>query len=254
MDLYDPVMDNVRSFMTGKYDVALIKQNKVETFRCNNIVYYFDTIGRVEKSITFAAQDSIERIEIYRYSSNGQIVNRLISTNKVSKQIEITSFKKYDHSRLICDSTSPGETCTHWEYDNNGNLKKEIWIKDKAIGRTFSFDIDILNRRNRIVDRQYISANDTIGRLLSDRTLIYDKTGKLIQEEETVNYSPCFNWGSTKYKYDRLNRLVQIIRSKGLSQKIEYYDNGLIAFIITKGRYCGGDYDSRLKYIYTFRK
>jgi hypothetical protein len=171
----------------------------------------------------------------------------------MSALIEITSFKTYDHSRLICDSTSPEGTCIHWEYDNDGNAKKEIWIKDNAIGRTFSFDLDILNRRNRIIDRQYISAKDTIGRLLSDRTLIYDKTGKLIQEEETVNSSPCFNWGSTKYKYDRLNRLVQIIRSKGLSQKIKYYDNDLIAFINTKGKYCGGDYVSRLKYIYTFR-
>ncbi len=103
--------------MKGKYDTGLIKRNKVETFRVNDNVYYFDTSGRVERVISFIAEKGIRQEERYEYNSNGDRVFGELTSNKMNKPVQITFFKFYENSRLVGDSSNAGEACTHWEYD-----------------------------------------------------------------------------------------------------------------------------------------
>ena len=185
----------------------------------------------------------------------GDRVLQELSSEKMSKIVKVFHFMTYNKLRLLCDSTSLAETCIHWQYDSEGNLVKQIFRgKNHAIDRALSFDKDSLGRNSRIIDCQYLNVKDTAGLIISDRALIYDKKNRVIREDEKITSNPCFNHGSTLYKYDRSNRIIEIVRTRGLSQKIKYYDSGLISVIKTKGQYCDHFFRLDWQYRYTYRK
>jgi hypothetical protein len=82
----------------------------------------------------------------------------------------------------------------------------------------------------------------------------------LIKEEETVSWQEykekgMLCSGSADFRYDESNRLIEIIRSDGPSQKIKYLPNGLIKGIETTGKTCKSKpYHWNWTYMYTYRK
>ena len=124
------------------------------------------------------------------------------------------------------------------------------------------FGIDSAGRINHIIVRRYAGTNEPAGLLISNRTLIYNEHGNLVKEQEEATLDEkdtkslfCPNGGSATYYYDSTGKLVEIIRTKGPSQRIKYLNNGLISEVESKGQTCEGKAYSWLwKYSYTYRE
>ena len=227
----------------------------METFHVDNKIYYFDSSGLLKKYTLFIGKDSINQEEHFYYNSIGDCVLQELYIGKHGKSVKIFHFFTYEQSRLLSDSASMAETCTHFQYDIKGGLVKQIFRgKNHAINRTLSFEKDSLGRNTRVIDCQYVNDKDTGSVIISDRSIEYDKKSRMIRENEKITSNPCFNQGSTLYKYDRSNRIIEIVRTRGLSQKIKYYDRGLISAIITRGQYCDRFFQLDWQYRYTYRK
>lgn len=262
-----PMLDNTTSFFAGNYDTALLRKNKVESCLQKNLTFSFDTSGRVAKSI-FIAYDSSTQVQLYHYDARGDLVKTEMTSPKYQEPIVTTMHKTYINGQLAKDSSSSGYFCKHIEYYEDGSLRQELLFSsdDRSntkhrLTRGFWFGLDSARRMNRIIDRTYVSATDSIGQLVSNRILLYDKNGQLIREEEAVRWKEqkqkslfCPNAGSASFLYDDAGRMIEISRTTGPSQKIKYLPNGLIAEIETKGRNCEGrPYVWQWTYTYTYR-
>jgi hypothetical protein len=268
MEFDHPMIDNTVSFFSGSYDKAFIRKNIVESCLQHNTSFYFDSNGRLIKSI-FISYDSITEVQLYRYDNRGDLVETEARNPKFPKPLITTSHKTYTDGRLTKDSSSSGYFCKHIEYYEDGSLKQELLFgldsrsnTSHRLYRAFWFGIDSLGRINRIIDRDYMNSTDSAGQLLSNRTLLYNEKNQLIREDEAVSWKEnnqktlfCPNAGSSIFRYNDAGRLVEIIRTEGPSQKIKYLPNGLIAEIETNGRNCNGrTYHWRWTYTYTYRK
>lgn len=268
MEFDHPMIDNTVAFFSGSYDTALLRKNNVESCLQHNTSFYFDSNGRLIKSI-FISYDSTEEVQLYRYDYRGDLIETEARSPKFPKPLITTSHKTYTDGRLAKDSSSSGYFCKHFEYYEDGSLKQELLFgadsrsnTSHRLYRAFWFGIDSLGRINRIIDRDYMNSTDSTGQLLSNRALFYNERNQLIREEEAVSRREnnqktlfCPNAGSAIFQYDDAGRLVEIIRTEGPSQKIKYLSNGLIAEIETNGKNCNGrPYHWRWTYTYTYRK
>jgi hypothetical protein len=268
MEFDHPMIDNTVSFFSGSYDTALLRKNNVESCVQHNTLFYFDSNGRLIKSI-FISYDSTREVQLYRYDDRGDLIETEARSPKFPKPLITTSHKTYTDGRLTKDSSSSGYFCKHIEYYEDGSLRQELWFgldsrsnTSHRLYRAFWFGVDSLGRINRIIDRDYMKSTDSAGQLLSNRTLFYNEKNQLIREEEAVSRREnnqktlfCPNAGSAIFQYDEKGRLVEINRSEGPSQKIKYLTNGLIAEIETKGKNCDGrPYHWLWTYTYTYRK
>ena len=253
------MVSNFESFISGNYDIDLIRKNKVAVFQQDNQTFYFDTSGRVEKRIQISSDSSVQET-LNHYNKNGDLVLSEASDTRQKGKIYSRIFRTYENGLLVKDSNS-AYFCRHYEYYANGSLKKEEWHgKDHLITEIFWFGIDTLGRLNWIVEREYHN-NDSSGRLISNRTIFYNEKGQMSREEEKVAWEVnnaktifCPNGGSAIYHYDNKGKLVEIERTKGPSQKIKYLDNGLISEIETTGQDCAGkDYHWDWKDSYSYR-
>ncbi|MEO6231642.1 MAG: hypothetical protein ABJB11_11385 [Ferruginibacter sp.] len=265
-----PMVDNWWSFFSNKYDTALIRKNKVETVVDYNQSFYFDSMGRLVKSILPQYEyDSSVRTEFYYYDKRGDLFKSETTSSRYPQPIVSISYKTYFDGRLIKDSSSSGYSCKHFEYYEDGSLRQELWFSlnnslnvEHQLQRGFWFGVDTLGRINRIIDRVYGGIADTKGKLLSNRTLFYNDKNQLIKEAEAVRWKKskikslfCPNAGSATFLYDEAGRLTEISRTNGPSQKISYLANGLIATIESTGKTCEGKpYHWNKTYAYTYRQ
>jgi len=263
-----PMINNTAAFVDGSYDTAILRKNKVESCLQKNQTFYFDSNGRLVKSI-FVPYDSTTEIQLYYYDDKGDLIKSEATSSKYEKPIITTIHKTYIGGRLMRDSSSSGYFCKHMEYYANGSLRQELWFSfdprsnaAHRLQRGFWFGVDSLGRINRIINRDYMATTDSLGLLRSNRTLFYNKKGQLIGEEEAVRWQRsnqktlfCPNAGSATFFYDDNGRLIEISRTDGPSQKIKYLPNGLIAEIETKGKDCmGRSYHWQWTYTYTYHK
>ena len=256
-----PMIDNAMSFFGGSYDRNIIRKNNVESCQQNNQSFYFDTSGRIVRSVFTSNGDT--QVYLFSYDGRGDLIETEVSGSKFPKTIITNSFKTYENGLLVKDSSSSGYFCKHLEYYQNGSLRQELWFGlHHWLQRAFWFGIDSLGRITRIIDRDYMGSSDSTGQLLSNRTLSYNTNGQLIREEEAVTTVKtnvktlfCPNGGSATFFYDSYGKLIEIVRTKGPSQKVRYLENGLIEEIESKGKNCEGTaYHWTWKYVYTYRK
>jgi hypothetical protein len=259
MDFDFPIVDNEISFFKGLYDTALLRKNKVAVCELKNLTFYFDSNGRLVKSILIP-YDSATQVELYRYDVNGDLIEQETTSPKFPAPIITTTYKTYKEGRLIKDSS--GYFCRHFTYYDDGNLRQELWYGPKhRLQKAFWFGVDSAGRMNRIISRDYYPPGDSAGRLVSNKTLFYNEKNQLIREEETVAWKEsqdknifCPNAGSARFAYDSLARLIEITTTAGPSQKIKYFVNGLISEIETDGKNCNGmHYHWKKEYTYTYR-
>lgn len=264
-----PMVDNSMAFSGNNYDTALLRKNKVASCVQNNLSFYFDTNGRLQKSILIP-QDSATQVYTYIYDSKGDRISTEMTSPNYKQPHIITNHKTYMAGLLMKDSSNSNSwyLCKHFEYYADGSLRQELWFgfdhrynTPHRLIRGFWFGVDSAGRTNRIIDRNYSNTLDSLGQLVSNRTLIYNEKNQLLREEEAVKEKDniqkslfCPNAGSADFLYDYAGRLVEIKRSEGPSQKIKYLPNGLIAEIQTSGKNCEGEpYQWRLVYTYTYR-
>jgi hypothetical protein len=253
-------MDQTAAFVAGEYDRHLISRNKVQMIRHGSNKFYFDTSGFVQEILLYDALNKPRVTYKFEYNSYGDRIAEDVFDFGLNKGFKGIYFKTYENSRLIRDSSEG--TCHNFFYDDNDHLKKIIWRWLKVGNkRIIQFTYDSVGRPNRIIDRQYQDYKDTVGKLLSDRIVYYNNKGKPVREEESVNWDSntyplnILNYGSIMYKYDQLDKLVEVVRSKGPSQKVKYNDKGLIEVIETSGQYNNGEkFVWKWKYDYSYRK
>src|SRR6187399_2887704 len=227
LEFHQPMMDNTISFFNNHYDTALVRKNKIESCQQQDQTFYFDSNGRVLKSVLIP-YDSATQVFLYQYDVKGDLVLTEMSSPKYPKPIVISNHKTYEFDLLVKDSSSSGYMCKHFEYYKDGSLRQELWFgfdghsnMDHRLQRAFWFGVDSLGRIIRVVERDYMGNTDSAGRLISNRTILYNEKGQMIKEEETVPWEQnntkslfCPNAGSAIFLYDSFGRLVEIIKTK----------------------------------------
>ena len=159
--------------------------------------------------------------------------------NGVVETITITGFASGNDLRFDITRDNDGriETCSQtqgavniswtWEYDEPGRIKSEVLLTDNAgtieqVTTTRLFDGDDVLRREQIQvsdgtttlsGNTFERTREERGRILSETnapTLTYDKNGNLIQ------------FGTTEYKFDAWQRLIQVLRGGQIIADYEY--------------------------------
>ena len=263
-----PMLNPTTAFFDGNYDTSLLRKNKVTSCSQNNVSFYFDSNGRLLKSILIP-YDSATQVIYYSYDKKGALIRTEEMNPNLPKPLIISFYKTYKDGLLIKDSSNSGYLCKHIEYYEDGSLKQELWFgfdhrynTPHRLRRGFWFGVDSADRLNRIIDRVYWNEPDSIGQLLSNRTLFYNEKDQLIKEEENVVMKEnnektifCPNAGSATFVYDPNGRIIEIVRKEGPSQIIKYLPNGLIASIETRGKNCEGNlYHWQWYYTYTYHQ
>ncbi len=223
------------------YERIKINDKKTKTIR-----YQYNSRGLLSKKIEeIDGDDLAQKIEgkaivqtIYDYDSNGNII-------KVTTPEGYTTELSYDAADRITKVVENGKTIkgreTYFQYDSAGNVIKET----DCNGNSIKYDYDSMNRPIRIIDKE-----GGITRLF------YDEAGNVIKRVSPENYNQDEDDGlGTNYKYDGLNRLVEITNALGvLVQKNIYNDAGELVerFDATRnGAKFSYDLGGRVKEIYT---
>ncbi|WP_153797643.1 hypothetical protein [Foetidibacter luteolus] len=260
-DLQDPLIDNYTSFFSVNYDIDLIKNNRVAACRKGNTITYFDTCGRVEKSV-LSLNDSSLQTMTFNY---GLTKSSLVSVTEIQKSGKFSpsvSYIFYENGRRIRDSISSGGWCQHWDYSKEGKLlARTFYGTNHFKALEIHINYDITGKLYKVIEKLYQGAQDSIGETISHRIFIYSEQGYLVKEEESIPRNQnntvnllCPNGGSVCYYYNDSGRLAKTVRTYGPSQKFKYLSNGLVSEIETTGIDCSGkSYSWNWKFEYTYR-
>jgi hypothetical protein len=88
----------------------------------------------------------------------------------------------------------------------------------------------------------------------SERKVVYNKQGKIIEEVEAIPYNQFlpYNHGNIKYEYDRKNYLTRIERQSNSNYFISYNSRELITAIVNVLEIDGKRMEIRNEYSYQF--
>jgi YD repeat-containing protein len=231
-----------------KYDKEIIRKNKItKLFIESSFGNEHGSIGKDE--ITFNKNGELrsflmisskgDSVSLHTYHENKK-GNVIISEgiNYENHKKDTIKYLKYYNSKnkLIKDSTLSVSLLPtiYYDYDYKDRLIKETKLItfSEFTKRIKQFIYNNLNTYpTRVKEVFYKDNADTVGTIISDRTLKYTKEGKVESENEKIQNNPYMpqNKGTTFYFYDKYRRLVETKSTDGASYKYEYNDKGLLS-------------------------
>ena len=183
----------------------------------NSSLYEYDLNQNLIK-ITYPDNTSV----LFKYDP----LNRL--TSKINQLGAVTSFNYNYRGDLVC-ITDHLNNSTSFEYDQNGNLLKST----NPLGAVTSFEYDAMNRTLSTTDPEGLTtyySYDINGRLVkttkNDKSeyMDYNLNGNLIKYSD-------YNLATYYFKYDQMDRLIQITNPLGGSKHISYNHSGKITSV-----------------------
>lgn len=251
-----------RSFYFYNEDAAIVKEITDDGFQLD----YRDLSGVSERKIIDYTQSKVYPVayplvieekcldlETGQEKLIHKVVNTYTNLAKISKQDHYGSDGKYAYS-------------LHWEYDNRGNITKEVNEIGQATirqydannnctfeqrGNKFSykkFTYDFMNRlinehetfadrETRITSHRYDASNNRIATVDpngNETTFKYDAFGRLIETTypPTLNEDkiPCFP--IVKREYNVMSNLTKEINANGVEKQMKYTVRGQLAEVI----------------------
>lgn len=231
------------AFFAGKYDRQIFVSKKIEAVHIKSLVdgkfngkqtFYFDTNGFVQRLVYKDLSDKVFQEHMFQFNSHGDYV-RMDGTNHLNgSRFNIVHYMTYKDDRLIRDSIN-GPFYTDYYFDSKGNKIKEVQsFSDSSYKAIIWYTLDSNNRVVKRVKKEYKGIKDTVGILLSDKSIFYNSNEEIIREEEALDLGGNkdtnlgLDVGTIDYEYDQLGNLTEIIRDRGQSQFIKYNNQGLI--------------------------
>lgn len=267
---FGQIINDETAFYNYTYDKIIIQNNKIENVliksslsngtRLGKRLFHFDTEGVLEKQVIIDSS-GIPLSEIYfKTNQRKDLVLRIHNDFELNKTDTVIYFKKYEGDNLIKDSSSEIPTSYCYEYDKNKRLIKTIinsnFGLENNIKRIIIYTRDSLGRTINVLETIYQNEKDKKGTPVSNRSISYNKKGKIVLELEKYknNKTWMFNKGSTTYSYNSSGNLIQIIRTNTSTYKYRFNGQGLITILKTSIEVDENKMDLIDQYNYTLRQ
>jgi hypothetical protein len=254
-------------FYENTYNKTLIRNNKVLIITIDNYldglavankeIFYFDTLGLIQKIENTNGKNEIEREYYFEYDSLGGLIFRKLidPLNIINSQLRYFDERHwltYKNKNLVKDSIIlvgiSSFASKVQEYNNNGYLINETRYDS---GRIFSIYELTLNKTDQIISSNYRILKNTNNFSFSQgMKYTSDRLGNVIEVKSTnPNYKSLI-----EYTYDANNNLIER-RDHGFYYfRYTYYDNGLVASEHFRNNLDSKSFKPRAIYYYTFRQ
>jgi len=208
-----------------------------------NIIYKKDFAGRETKyeydskgnviSETLVSDDGTECVTKYKYDSNNKLISMTDPENNVTEYV-------YNGKGQLSSKKDPNSGVTKNEFNDKGNLSAIVKEYVDENGNT----VTVKSEYNYNAKGQLISVVDPLKNVTKYTynaygyrssieypnglitSFTYDKNGNRLTETNSYTVSEKTISATTKYVYDKLNRLIETIDPLGNSEKIEYNSLG----------------------------